>query len=134
MLGATFAAAWVWRDEVMVGSLRMRQGYAVGYPWDWTVRAGVLGAGLVVALCFVRLVPRRRLPVISYLGSGGLYVYPLHPLVLRPALEWWDVDRVGPWWERAPLPVVALALSVALASPPVRRPERAGAGSPAGGT
>ncbi|MGK5530788.1 acyltransferase family protein [Streptomyces sp. URMC 129] len=125
VIAVTCVAAWFAREEVAFSWLRMSKPYDATYelplPWDWVVRGGVLCCGMVIALAFVRLVPRRKLPLVTYLGAGGLYIYLLHPLVLRPALRWWGVDWVGPWYEQALMPLAAIALSVVLGSAPVRR-------------
>ncbi|MFY1678122.1 acyltransferase family protein [Streptomyces sp. WMMC905] len=125
VLAVTAVSAWYVRHDVSFGWLRMSGPYDAGHPtslpWAWTIRAGVLLCGTVIALAFVRAVPRRRLPWVTYLGAGGLYVYVLHPLVLRPVLRWWGMDWVGPWWEQGLVVVLAVALSMLLASAPVRR-------------
>ncbi|WBB63581.1 hypothetical protein O7599_14100 [Streptomyces sp. WMMC500] len=125
VLAVTAAAAWFVRHDVSFGWLRMSGPYDGGYGLplmgDWAIRGGVLLCGVVGALSFIRLVPRRRLPLITYLGAGGMYIYVLHPLVLRPVLRWWGMDWVGPWHEQALVVALAVALSAALGSPPVRR-------------
>ncbi|CAL9511573.1 hypothetical protein SUDANB171_03635 [Streptomyces sp. enrichment culture] len=124
VIAATLVIAWVVRHEVKLGWLSMKgpygQGHLLDAPFAWITRAGALAVGFVVALAFIRLVPRRHLPVISYLGAGGLYMYLLHPLLLRPLLERYGVDWVGPWPEQAALLLFAVALATALATPPVR--------------
>jgi fucose 4-O-acetylase-like acetyltransferase len=125
VLGSTLTLTWFARHDVRPQWLQMQAAYddSYGLPatWDWAIRGGVLLCGAVVALSFVRLAPRRRLPYISYLGSGGLYIYLLHPLVIRPPLQWFGVQWVSSWWEQAGLVVLAVVLSGALASPLVRR-------------
>ncbi|MGP3970336.1 hypothetical protein [Streptomyces sp. 6N223] len=91
-------------------------------PSEWAIRAAVLVAGMALALSFVRLVPRRRLPLVTYLGAGGMYIYLLHPLALRLlAHAGYGVEWVGPWPEQATLLGLATLLAASLASPPVRR-------------
>ncbi|MEE1926706.1 hypothetical protein V1J52_00670 [Streptomyces sp. TRM 70351] len=125
VLAVTFVVAWFVRHDVPFSWLRMSSPYDDTYglpvPWDWAIRGGVLLCGTVIALSFIRLVPRGRIPLITYLGAGGLYIYLLHPLVLRPVLRWWGMDWVGPWYEQALVVVLAVALSVVLGSAPVRR-------------
>ncbi|MFI7273280.1 acyltransferase family protein [Streptomyces sp. NPDC049879] len=115
-------AGWYARQEVPYAWLRMEGAY--GSAWGPLARAGVLLVGVAGALALLRLMPRRRVPVVSWLGAGGMYVYVLHPLVLRPLLEWGAVAWVRSWPEQAVVPVMACALSAALASPPVRRAAR----------
>jgi fucose 4-O-acetylase-like acetyltransferase len=124
VLAAAFVGAWFLRDTLRINWLRMRGPYDTdamfGAPWAWTVRGMILLAGMVIALSFIRLIPRRRLPVITYLGAGGLYIYLLHPLVLRPLHH---RDAFG-WADSWPglLGALGLAglLAAALASPPLR--------------
>ena len=127
VLALTATVAWAVRDDVNLSWLAMRTPYAEmdtpGPPWaPLVVRAVVLAGGAVVALAFVQLVPRRRLPVVSYLGAGGLYIYLLHPLMLRPLTAYGDLlGKVGPWHEQLALLAAVTVLSAALASPPVRK-------------
>ncbi|NGO68717.1 acyltransferase family protein, partial [Streptomyces boncukensis] len=127
VLAVTAAAGWVLRYDVDIAWLAMRSPYAEmsappGPVWaPIALRAVVLLGGGVVALSLVRLVPARRLPLISYLGAGGLYIYLLHPLAVRPLTVYGDVSRVGPWPEQLALIALAVALAAALGSPPVRK-------------
>ncbi|WP_159037333.1 acyltransferase family protein [Streptomyces specialis] len=125
VIACTCVAAWFWRHDVPFSWLRMSKPYDATYGLplvgDWVIRGGVLCCGMVIALAFVRLVPRRKLPLITYLGAGGLYIYLLHPLVLRPVLLEWGMDWVGPWYEQALIPLAAIALTVVLGSAPVRK-------------
>lgn len=124
VLLAVLPVSWLLRHEVRDYWLAMRGPYGYQLPfgteWAWALRAGVLLVGVVVALSFVRLMPRRRLPVISYLGAGGLYVYLLHPLVVRALHRAMGLEWVGPWYEQLCLVLVAVAVAGLLASPPVR--------------
>ncbi|MDT0342808.1 acyltransferase family protein [Streptomyces litchfieldiae] len=125
VLAVTFVTAWFIRHEVPFSWLRMSSAYDGTYElprlWDWTIRLGVLVLGTVIALAFIRLTPRGRVPLLTYLGTGGLYIYLLHPLVLRPLLRWFGVDWVGPWPEQLSLVLFTVALTIVLGSPPVRR-------------
>jgi fucose 4-O-acetylase-like acetyltransferase len=120
VLGVAFVAAWPLRNEVRFGWLGMEAPYQE--PRELVVRAAVLAAGAAVALSLIRLMPHRRLPFVTYLGAGGLYIYLLHPLALRAlghagiGFTW-----VGPWPEQAALLCLATLLAAALASPPMRR-------------
>lgn len=125
VLAATFAVSWLIHDNVKANWLRMKGPYDGGQslleaPWAWVVRAVVLVGGAVIALSFARLVPHRRLPAITYLGAGGMYIYLLHPLVLRPLNVAGVLDWVGPWHEQVLLVGCAFALTAVLASAPVR--------------
>ncbi|UGY91828.1 acyltransferase family protein [Streptomyces gobiensis] len=125
VLALTFAAGWVFRHDVSTTWLAMREPYGdeipVGMEWAWAVRGAVLLCGMVIGLSFIRLVPKGRIPVITYLGAGGLYIYLLHPLALRPVMINGGVDWVRSWPEQLALVLLAAVLAAALASPPVRR-------------
>jgi fucose 4-O-acetylase-like acetyltransferase len=111
--------AWLLRDELLHAGLSMKHPYQE--PSGWAIRAAVLLVGAAVTLSFVRLVPARRLPLVTYLGSGGLYIYLLHPPMLRLlGHAGLDFRWAGPWPEQAALLGLAALMSAALASPPVR--------------
>ncbi|MBA0049405.1 hypothetical protein E0L36_00280 [Streptomyces sp. AJS327] len=124
VLAGTAVAAWPLRRVLREPLLALRDPYAeavpLAAPWAWAPRGAVLLCGMVIVLSFVRLVPRRRLPVVSYLGSGGLYLYLLHPLAVRVLHVSGDVRWAGPWPEQLLLVLVGVLLAAALASPPVR--------------
>ncbi|WP_052849506.1 acyltransferase family protein [Streptomyces avicenniae] len=132
VLAGAGVLAWCVRRQVDYDWLGMAQAYdSAGGP---AIRAAVLLAGVVGALALLRLMPRRRIPVVSWLGAGGMYVYVLHPLVLRPLLHEGGVAWARSWPEQASVVVLACVLSAGLASAPVRRvtwwivrPARAGA-------
>ncbi|NLU70886.1 acyltransferase family protein [Streptomyces sp. HNM0574] len=125
VLAVTAAAGWVFRYRIDTAWLAMRAPYADSVPlepeWAWGLRGMVLVCGMVIALSFIRLVPKRQLPVVTYLGAGGLYIYLLHPLLLRALTAVWDVTSVGPWPEQLALLALGVTLAAALGSPPVRR-------------
>ncbi|MFI7274687.1 acyltransferase family protein [Streptomyces sp. NPDC049879] len=126
VLGITCVTAWLVKDHDDRDTLSPRETYgAIGLPldlpWAWTVRCVILLGGMATALSVIRLAPAHRLPLITYLASGGLYIYLLNPLLLRPlnaadAFAW--IDTVP---EQATPVLVACAISVACASPGIRR-------------
>lgn len=66
------------------------------YTGEWgeqfaqaAIRLGILGYGAVGALALMALLPRGRISIITYVGSGSFYIYLLHPL-LRKQLGAWD--------------------------------------------
>jgi fucose 4-O-acetylase-like acetyltransferase len=125
VVGVAFVAAWFLRADVKGSTLRMKGPYAPGNPldepWAWLERGAVLGLGSLIALAALRLVPQRRVPFLTALGAGGMYIYILHPLVLRVYQRHWGYDWVGPWYDQIALVLMAVALGATLASPPVRR-------------
>nr|MDT0525970.1 hypothetical protein [Streptomyces sp. DSM 41633] len=89
--------------------------------WAWIVRLLVLASAAALVLCMLRLMPRRRLPLISTLGAGGFTIYLLHPLVILPARELGWIARVNTPLEIVGLVLCAILLTMLLGSPPVRR-------------
>lgn len=87
----------------------------------WSIRLAVLLVGAVGALALIRVVPGRRIPIWTYLGAGGMYIYLLHPLLLRPFLK-----RIGVDWADSPpsqllVVLIGIAIAALLGSPPIRR-------------
>lgn len=124
VISTTCAAAWFLKDHVDLHALGMRDPYGAGHllnaPLAWLPRGAMLLLGMIIAVSLLRVVPKRRVPVITYLGAGGLYVYLLHPLVLRYYLHTYGTGWVGPWQDQLALVLLCVALAAALASPPVR--------------
>lgn len=115
----------VWHRDIKGNWLSMRHPYTAADPlsleWAWLIRLSVLACAAALALCMLRLVPRRRLPLISTLGAGGFTVYLLHPLVIMPVREHGYIDRVNSPVEIVGLVLCAVLLTMLLASPLVRR-------------
>ncbi|MGP4111624.1 acyltransferase family protein [Streptomyces sp. 4N509B] len=123
VVAGAFVAGWFLRN-IDGNWLRMKGPYedlVTATTWAWAGRGAVLLLGMAVALSFLRLMPRRRLPFVTYLGVGGMYIYLLHPLVLRPLDRrdaWsWVPDS---WLGVAVALLAAVVMSAVLASPPVR--------------
>lgn len=89
--------------------------------WAWVIRLLVLASAAALVLCLLRLMPRRRLPLISALGAGGFTIYLLHPLVIMPFREQGWISRVNTPVEIVGLVLCAVLLTMTLGSPPVRR-------------
>ncbi|UGY94226.1 acyltransferase family protein [Streptomyces gobiensis] len=125
VLFLTFVLGWVVRHDVTNDWLWMRGPYGDDLPggmeWAWVVRACLLAVGMVAGLSFIRLMPKCRIPLVTYLGAGGMYIYLLHPLVVRPFKLNGGVDWVGPWYEQLALIPLAVLISAVLASAPVRK-------------
>jgi fucose 4-O-acetylase-like acetyltransferase len=85
------------------------------------VRLGLVTVAVLGALALLALVPRRRLWAVTYLGSGSLYVYLLHPFVLREVERTDYFESVDSLAEILLLLVAGALLACVLASPPVRR-------------
>ncbi|MBT2413909.1 acyltransferase family protein [Streptomyces sp. ISL-12] len=115
----------LWHAQIKGTWLSMRHAYVADTPLGmegaWLVRLLVLGAAAGLVVCLLRVMPKRRVPLISVLGSGGFTVYLLHPLVILPLREKGLIERADTRLELAALLVFAVTLAAALASPPVRR-------------
>ena len=119
-LGATFGA------DVKRRAYTLRDGYPGERIVEQLPHAGVRGVvlafGVVGALALLAVMPRRRLPVLTYLGTGSMYIYVIHALVMGQSsvrqTEWYlAIDSLG---EMVLLIAAAVLFALALASPPVR--------------
>ncbi|MET8327246.1 acyltransferase family protein [Streptomyces sp. NPDC005181] len=122
---ASCVAGWLWHRDIKGNWLSMRHPYSVADPmsleWAWVIRLLVLASAAALVLCLLRLMPRRRLPLISTLGAGGFTIYLLHPLVIMPFREQGWISRVNTPVEIVGLVLCAVLLTMTLGSPPVRR-------------
>ncbi|MET8557822.1 acyltransferase family protein [Streptomyces sp. NPDC004959] len=124
VVGAALAA-WRWHRDVPGTWLSMRHPYEADTPLGlegaWLVRLAVLAVAAFLILCLLRLIPKRRLPLISALGAGGFTVYLLHPLIIMPLREKGLIARADTTPELIALLLAGVLLTALLASPPVRR-------------
>ncbi|MGW1591452.1 acyltransferase family protein [Streptomyces sp. NPDC002386] len=118
-------AAWRWHRDIQGTWLSMRHAYqadtALGMEGAWLVRLAVLASAATLVLCLLRLMPKRRLPMVSALGAGGFTVYLLHPLVILPLREKGLIERADTTPELIALLLGGVLLTALLASAPVRR-------------
>lgn len=125
VLMATAAAGWFLRYDIDTSWLAMQTPYqdmdSFEAEWAWGLRGAVLVCGMLIALSFIRLVPKRRLPYVTYLGAGGLFIYLLHPPVLRALFHVTGLRWVGPWPEQLAVVAFGCALAAVLASPVAQR-------------
>ncbi|ONK10545.1 hypothetical protein [Streptomyces sp. MP131-18] len=84
------------------------------------MRGASIILGAVVAVRFVHVVPRRRIPVITYLGAGGMYICLLHISFVRAARHHGLHEHVDQWHDQLAVITGAVLLAAFLASPPVR--------------
>ncbi|MEU1690882.1 acyltransferase family protein [Streptomyces hirsutus] len=121
---ASCAVGWLWHRDIKGNWLSMRHPYSVADPlsleWAWVIRLLVLASAAALVLCLLRLMPRRRLPLITTLGAGGFTIYLLHPLVILPVRELGWISRVNTPVEIVGLVLCAILLTMVLGSPPVR--------------
>ncbi len=94
---------------------------ADGQWWAGLVRLGFIVLAVVLSIAFLALVPRRR-TWITDLGQATMYVYLLHTFVLYPVRESGILSHAQPanLWLIGMM-IAAVAISLALASPVVRR-------------
>ncbi|RZB17341.1 acyltransferase [Streptomyces sp. F001] len=122
---ASGAVGWLWSRDVKGEWLSMRHAYTADNPLGmegaWLIRLLVLASAAALVLCLLRVMPKRRLPLISALGAGGFTVYLLHPLVILPLRERGLIARADTHLEVAALMVGGVVLTAVLASPFIRR-------------
>ncbi|MDT0444669.1 hypothetical protein [Streptomyces johnsoniae] len=126
VIAGSMACMWVLHDDVRLAWPPMRgpygsEGEVFGTIGAWLVRAAVIALGAAVAVCFIHLVPRRRIPVVTYLGTGGMYIYLLHIFFIRAARDHGLHEHVDQWHDHLAVITGAVLLAAFLASPPVRR-------------
>jgi len=113
----------LWRDLDIRSFLTYDAGYATfGYDqwWAGAARLGfmVLAAAMIVA--FLILIPRGHTWFTPF-GQATMYVYLLHTFVLYPLRENGILDGERPLWFLILVLVGAVALTVALSTPFIRR-------------
>lgn len=128
VLAGAYAVTWTfagtWADMELGRWMFYHAPYAEmgGTAW-WAggVRMLLMLVALVLTAAFLVLVPRRRYRW-TELGRHTMYVYLLHGFVLWPLREYGVIAALRPHWLWLPLiGLLSLALSVVLASKPVRR-------------
>ncbi|MFJ5777771.1 acyltransferase family protein [Streptomyces sp. NPDC093094] len=125
-VAASFTVGLLWHEKVSGTWLSMRHPYTaaadtpLGLEGAWAVRLAVLASAAGLVLCLLRLMPRRRLPFVSLLGSGGFTIYLLHPLVLLPLREKGLIARADTRPELLGLMAGGVLLAAVLGSPWVR--------------
>lgn len=93
----------------------------LGEQWQLVAeRCFLLALAAASAVALLGVVPRRRLPVFTYLGSGTLYAYALHAFVLVQLRALGGLDQIDTPAKTIALYAGGLAVAMLLASPPVR--------------
>ena len=122
LLGIGLAAFFL-ADEVSRRWLGMNRAYRGDLPQQLTeagIRGLALTVGAVGALALISLVPRGRIPIISYLGSGSMYIYILHTMIIQQLMTSGYFKTINSRPELLVMLLGCLALALLLASPPVR--------------
>ena len=83
-------------------------------------RLFLVGFGLTAVIAALYLIPRRRIPVISYLGSGGFYIYMLHAPIAYVLQQTRVLPSVLEVVGFGGLVAFSFALAAVLASKPIR--------------
>lgn len=126
-------AGWLWvvianvpffRDTHLQGWFFYDDGYERLGDAAWTaglVRLGLIALAVVLSAAFYALVPRRH-TIFTVFGQATMYVYLLHSFVLYPIRESGILkdDHSSAVWLLT-MVFASLAISIALASPLVRR-------------
>lgn len=126
VLAGAFAGFALWGDRIAHGVYQMRSGYDAEGLLDAVpqlgARAALLLAGAAGALALLAVMPRRRVPVMTYLGTGSMYIYVIHVMVLGGTglreTSWYAAIDTMP--EMIGLILASVVAALALASPPVR--------------
>jgi len=81
----------------------------------------LVGGGMLAAVAVLALMPRSRLPWISYLGAGSMYIYLIHPFFVRQAVDAGLLENLDSRTDVLVLLAATALLGTLLATPPVRR-------------
>jgi fucose 4-O-acetylase-like acetyltransferase len=84
------------------------------------VRAALLVVGALGAIALLTLVPRRRIRYLTYLGTGSMYVYLLHLIVIVELQRHGILAQADTVGEVLFVVAATVLVCAALASPPVR--------------
>ncbi|MFI7278059.1 acyltransferase family protein [Streptomyces sp. NPDC049879] len=120
---ALAGGAWLLNDRLSPEWLAMKRPYSAedfAFARGVPIRAAILLWGVIAVLALVRLVPRRHVPLMTSLGTAGMYIYILHPLVLT---HFHNIDffaRIDTDAEALAVLAVAVASTVVLGSRPVQ--------------
>ncbi|MGW1544078.1 acyltransferase family protein [Streptomyces sp. NPDC002309] len=117
--------SWLWHADVKGNWTSMRHPYVddtrLGLEGAWLIRLAILATAVGLILCLLRVMPKKRLPLVSGLGAGGFTIYLLHPLVILPIRETGWIQRADTRLELAGLMLAGVLLAALLGSPWVRR-------------
>lgn len=102
------------------GWMNMQKGYAEPQLESMLIRGGVITVGVLGAMAMLALTPRRRIAVVTYLGTGSLYIYLLHPPIHRQLRHSGLLDSLDSRAELMLYLSAAALLALLLASKPVR--------------
>lgn len=105
------------------GWMNMQKGYAGNAEpqlESMLIRGVVITVGVLGAMAMLALTPRRRIAVVTYLGTGSLYIYLLHPPNHRQLRHSGLLDSLDSRAELMLYLSVAALLALLLASKPVR--------------
>lgn len=118
---AVLVSGLVRRREYQMREAFRGDGYLEQLP-SAGMRGVLLLIGAAGALALLGVMPRRQIPVVTYLGTGGMYIYVIHALVLgssgfEETALYREIDTVP---EMLGIIVLAVLGAFVLASPPVR--------------
>ncbi len=84
------------------------------------IRLGALTLAVVGSLALLSLIPQRRIPWITYLGTGSMYIYLLHPFIVRELRLREYFNSIDTTMGVIIMFALAITIGLALASPPIR--------------
>lgn len=116
-------AAFVLADDISRRWLGMNRPYRGDLAQQLTetgIRGIALTIGALGALALISLIPRGRIPVISYLGSGSMYIYILHTMIIQQLMTLGYFKSINSRPELLVMLLGCLALGLLLAAPPIR--------------
>lgn len=112
-----------WRDLKLRRFMLYDESYeAIGYdePWSGAIRLTLLLFGMVLAVAFLVLMPRKAHWFTPF-GAATMYIYLLHSFVLFPFRETGVLAGDQPFWVLPAMMVFCVGISVVLSLKSVRR-------------
>lgn len=113
----------IWRDLKLRRFMLYDESYeAIGYdePWSGAIRLTLLLFGMVLAVAFLVLMPRKAHWFTPF-GAATMYIYLLHTFVLFPFRETGVLAGDQPFWVLPAMMVFCVGISVVLSLKSVRR-------------
>lgn len=86
-----------------------------------SIRILILGFAILGAFSLFALIPRRKIPVLTYVGSGSFYIYLLHPLAIRQLNGTGTMPEVATPADLIVFLLSAALFALALGSRPIRK-------------
>jgi fucose 4-O-acetylase-like acetyltransferase len=95
---------------------------AIGYDewWAGGIRLGMLALGMLLAVAFLMLMPRKP-TWFTALGGATMYIYLLHTFLLYPLRETGVLEGEQPWWVLPGMILLCIGIALLLSQRFIKR-------------